>query len=165
MRPSAPIIASRIVLLLVLATGSGCSSTPTNILDSDVPNVAGMDPIVTRDIVHSEGQLVGVSVIYRGDVVDCQENARETKSAYEAQGWWLIDEQARGTTTVLTFGKEQRRARIDISENQIDPMMSPALLRVSLIGGPLGSAPTVQTQPERSVQPLTGPEGFAPPSE
>lgn len=163
MRLSAPIIALHIALLLATALESGCSTAPANILESDIPNVAGMDVIVTRDIVRSEGQIVGVNVIYRGDVIDCQTIATETKSAYDEQGWWLLDEQARGTTTVLNFGKDQRRARIEIAENQIDPMMSPAILRVSLVGGSGESSPQAQVQPRGGSESSTGPEGFAPP--
>ncbi len=165
MRLSAPIIVLHFALLLATALESGCSTAPANILESDVPNVAGMDVIVTRDIVRSEGQIVGVNVIYRGDVIDCQVFASETKSAYDAQGWWLLDEQARGTTTVLNFGKDQRRARIEIAENQIDPMMSPAILRLSLAGAPRENSPKMQTQLGGGDAPSTGPEGFAPPSE
>ncbi|MSR70222.1 MAG: hypothetical protein EXS17_07750 [Phycisphaerales bacterium] len=165
MRPSAPIISSLFLLYVAFGSGSGCSSAPANILDSDIPNVAGMNPIVTRDIVRRDGQIVGVNIIYRGDVIDCQINARDTKRAFDDQGWWFIDEQARGTTTVLNFGKEQRRARIDIAENQIDPMMSPAILRVSLVGGAGDSSAKAQNQPGGGTQPSIGPEGFAPPSE
>ena len=165
MRLSAPNICCLFQLFIAVLCGVGCSSTPKTILESDVPNVRGMEPIVTRDIVRRGDEIVGINVIYRGDVIDCQVNARDTISAFDDQGWSLISEQARGTTTVLNFGKEQRRVRVDIAENQIDPMMSPAILRLSLVGGVGDGAAPAHPQAVGSAVPSTGPEGFAPPAE
>ncbi len=163
MCPSAPIIALLIPTWVAACMCTvGCGGPPKTILESDVPNVVGMEPIVTRDIVRREGEMVGVHVIYRGDVVDCQVIARETRAAFDDQGWWFMNEQARGTTTVLTFGKEQRRVRIEIAENQIDPMMSPATLQLSLAGAAPATS-TTSLHSQTGGQPSSSVEGFAPP--
>ncbi|MSQ90897.1 MAG: hypothetical protein EXS01_05830 [Phycisphaerales bacterium] len=152
-----------IISLALLSLTLGCSSAPSTVLESDIPNVTAMEAIVTRDLVRENDQIIGVTVLYRGEVSDCQVVARATRSAYADHGWTLISQQARGTSTVLNFAKDRRAARIELSENQIDPMTSPAVLRVSLAKSEstASSAALLRTPPAQSS---SAPEGFAPPS-
>lgn len=138
------------------------------VLDSDVPNVVGFDPIITRDIQRKEQLLCGVEVIYRGDVTDPSEQIGDTRSAFTENGWTLVSQQARGKTSTMYFAKDSRSATVQIALNQIDPMMSPALLRV----GPAGSSGTTPQSSAARASPggipradsgSRYPEGFAPP--
>ena len=78
------------------------------ILESDVPNVVGFEPLVTRDIQHDGATLTSVEVIYRGDVSDTTRNVDSTQAMFIDSGWSLVSRQARGKTTVLNFAKDSR---------------------------------------------------------
>ena len=128
------------------------------VLDSDIPNISGFEAIVTRDIVRTGGEMSSVEVIYRGDVIDSNTNVSETRSRFIDNGWTLVSEQSRGETTIINFVKPPRWAKVQIALNQIDPMMSPATLRVGTGSGK--SREDAGVSPDRTIGP---PEGFAPP--
>ncbi len=135
------------------------------VLESDIPNVQGLEPIITRDIQRSGQQVDTVEVLYRGDITATQKNVQATRDRFDDAGWSFISQQARGNTTVLNFAKDTRTARVEIALNQIEPMMSAAVLQVR----PASDA-TFSTAPSTSI-PLALPttsqsdllEGFAPP--
>ncbi len=173
MRALPTIIRRLLAVGLVGLSLANCSSEPPFVLDSDVPNVSGFDPIVTRNIQHSGSTLSSVEVIYRGDVVDTRVNVEATRQRFADAGWALVSTQARGDSTLLNFTKDSRAAQVEVAINQIDPMMSPAILRVqpAADGNPRNSsAPTVQSAgavPSSTGNPTrsggTFLEGFAPP--
>lgn len=142
------------ILFLVLG---GCSADNTMVLDSDIPNVSGFDALVTRDVTRTAGVMSSVEVIYRGDVTDTETNITETRQIFLDHGWTVVSEQARGETTILNFAKAPRWATVQIALNQIDPMMSPALLRVGTGAAP--GVPAPAASPDRAIGP---PDGFAP---
>ncbi len=163
MRPFAPIIFTLVLFAGASSFQTGCSSQPEMVLESDIPNVAGFDPIITRDIERSGDQVTSVEVIYRGDLKNSKDNIESTKERFNAAGWELVSQQARGKTTILNFTKDSRKARVDIALNQIEPMMSPALLRVRSISDvDAPKAPSVPTTAATTSQTIM-PEGFAPP--
>ncbi len=157
MRYLSPIISACTAAMLSAAL-SGCGSPNTMVLDSDIPNISGFEAIVTRDVVRTGGEISSVEVIYRGDVVDSDTNVVDTRSRFIDSGWKLVSEQSRGETTIINFVKSPRWAMVQIALNQIDPMMSPAILRV---GTGSGQGPeNAGVSPDRTIGP---PEGFAPP--
>lgn len=140
------------------------------VLESDIPNVDGFEAIVTRDIQREGDHITGVEVLYRGDVVDAKDNINSTRHRFIDAGWELVSQQAKGKTTVLNFTKDSRTARVEIALNQIEPMMSPALLRVrptvssatvssAAATTPSSNIPAAATTTSRRIMP----EGFAPP--
>jgi len=165
MRPFAPIIATLVLVVASPLFQVGCSSPPEMVLESDIPNVQGLEPIITRDIQRSGEQVDAVEVLYRGDITATQKNVQATRDRFDDAGWSFISQQARGNTTVLNFAKDTRTARVEIALNQIEPMMSPAVLQVR----PATDA-TFSTSPSAGI-PLVLPttsqsvllEGFAPP--
>ncbi|MSR45071.1 MAG: hypothetical protein EXS15_06945 [Phycisphaerales bacterium] len=156
---------------VALAALVGCSSGPATILESDIPNVSAMETIVTRDLKHEGTEIVGVTVLYRGEISDCKITAADTTASYSEYGWSLISEQARGASTVLNFGKGRRVVRIELSENQNDPMTSSAVLRVSRPTAASGAASSAANSSPVAANPPSGGstggidtlEGFAPP--
>ncbi|MEY4786172.1 MAG: hypothetical protein RL692_66, partial [Planctomycetota bacterium] len=44
------------------------------VLESDIPNVQGLEPIITRNIQRSGEQVDAVEVLYRGDITATQKN-------------------------------------------------------------------------------------------
>ena len=165
MRPIAPIIATLVLVVASTLFQVGCSSPPEMVLESDIPNVQGLEPIITRDIQRSGEQVDAVEVLYRGDITATQKNVQATRDRFDDAGWSLISQQARGNTTVLNFAKDTRTARVEIALNQIEPMMSPAVLQVRL-----ATDATISTAASAGI-PLVVPttsesvllEGFAPP--
>ncbi|MSR28631.1 MAG: hypothetical protein EXS03_03525 [Phycisphaerales bacterium] len=153
-----PILALLALLAVCFGSLAGCGSTKTMVLDSDIPNVSGYEPIITRDIEHADGMVSAIEVIYRGDVSDTRKNITETRAVFVEHGWSVVSEQSRGKTTIMNFSKPPRWASVQIALNQIDPMMSPALLRVGT-GGSAQQAVDAPS-PDRLIGP---PGGFAPP--
>lgn len=165
MRPSTPIIVTLILIVASTFFQVGCSGQPAMVLESDIPNVDGFESIVTRDIQRQGDQITAVEVLYRGDVVDTNDTVNSTRHRFIDAGWELVSQQAKGKTTILNFTKDSRTARVEIALNQIEPMMSPALLRV----WPTGSAAAAATPSSNIPGAATAtsgtimPEGFAPP--
>jgi len=161
--------AARIILLsLLLFSGlllTGCKGPPEVVLESDVPNVAGYEPLVTRNLQREDGRISGVEVLYRGDIDDPVRQVNDTQSRFSAQGWTLVSKQARGATTILNFRKDSRSARVEIAMNQLDPMTSPAHLQV-FPTPPQPPAVSFSTPAPSDAAPSTGApvEGFAPPT-
>ena len=164
MRPFAPIIATLVLVVASTFFQVGCSSPPEMVLESDIPNIEGLEPIITRDIQRSGVKVDTVEVLYRGEIVATQKNVEATRVRFDDAGWSFISQQARGNTTVLNFAKDSRTARVEIALNQVEPMMSAAVLQVRP-----ESESTLRMTPSIGI-PLTlptkssvSPEGFAPP--
>jgi len=155
----------RLGLLFSLLLLIGCKGPPEVVLESDVPNVAGYEPLVTRNLQREEGRISGVEVLYRGDIDDPVRQVNDTQSRFSAQGWTLVSKQARGAATVLNFRKDSRSARVEIAMNQLDPMTSPAHLQV-FPTPPRPPAASFSLPAPTSAAPSTGApvEGFAPPT-
>ncbi|MCX5663764.1 MAG: hypothetical protein NTY97_03570 [Planctomycetota bacterium] len=79
MRPFAPIIATLVLVVASTFFQVGCSSPPEMVLESDIPNVQGLEPIITRDIQRSGEQVDAVEVLYRGDITATQFSASQRK--------------------------------------------------------------------------------------
>lgn len=167
MRTIPPNISPTLLGCAVVAFALSCTSENAMVLDSDIPNVVGLDPIVTRDIERQGGIVTKVEVIYRGDIADPATPIGATSSAFAEHGWRLVSQQSREKTSTLYFAKDSRQASVQIALNQIDPMMSPAVLRVgagmqpgahidSPVGGAGAAIPTSNAESRK-------PEGFAPP--
>ncbi|NBX37227.1 MAG: hypothetical protein EBR10_08405 [Planctomycetes bacterium] len=168
--------AARNILPSVLLL-AGCAGAPEVVLESDVPNVSGYEPLVTRNLLREEGRIAGVEVLYRGDIDDPIRQVNETQSRFSAQGWTLVSKQARAAATVLNFRKDSRSARVEIAMNQLDPMTSPAHLQVfptppapppvswtsSMPNGGAATSAPPQSQPAAATA-HTPIEGFAPPT-
>jgi hypothetical protein len=164
-------------ILLSVTLLTGCTAPPEVVLESDVPNVAGYEPLVTRNLQRQEGRISEVEVLYRGDIDDPIRQVNETQSRFSAQGWTLVSKQARGVATVLNFRKDSRSARIEIAMSQLDPMVSPAHLRVFQTPPPplvamSSPAPSHSEQTAPAASSTSGAmsaakvpiEGFAPPT-
>jgi hypothetical protein len=153
------------VLLLLALLPAGCKGPPEVVLESDVPNVAGYEPLVTRNLQREAGRISGVEVLYRGDIDDPVRQVNDTQARFITQGWTLVSKQARGAATVLNFRKDSRSARVEIAMNQLDPMTSPAHLQVFPTPPPPPpisfSPPTTSAGGASTGAPI---EGFAPPT-
>lgn len=158
----APIILAYFLLMGLALTAVACDSTPEMVLESDIPNVQGFEPIVTRDIKREGEWINGLEVIYRGDLKDSRKNIAETRERFTNAGWRLVSQQSRGQTTILNFAKDTRAARVAIALSQIEPAMSPAVLTVTSTEIVAAKDGVVLTQPVvRSG--IYSTEGFAPP--
>lgn len=144
--------------ILSFALLAACGPKQTMVLDSDVPNVLGLDAVLTRDIERRDGELVGVEVLYRGEITDFRAEVAATTAAFGEHGWSFTSHQARGRTTLLNYSKPPRWAQVQLAQNEIDPMMSSGLLRVGT-GTPEGAG-SPGISPDGMIGP---PEGFAPP--
>ncbi len=153
------------VLLLMALLAAGCKGPPEVVLESDVPNVAGYEPLVTRNLQREGGRISGVEVLYRGDIDDPVRQVNDTRARFMAQGWILVSKQARGAATVLNFRKDSRSARVEVAMNQLDPMTSPAHLLVFPTPPPppaISFSPSTTSPGDTSAgAPI---EGFAPPT-
>jgi hypothetical protein len=149
---------SLIICCALSAALAACGAKQTLVLDSDVPNVLGMEPIVTRNITREGEDLVAVEVLYRGEINDIREETAAVTAAFREYGWTAASEQARGQTRLLNFTKGRRWAEVQLAICQIDPMMSSGVLEVGV--GPREHGGRSAPSPDRLIG---APEGFAPP--
>ncbi len=127
--------ATRLVLwsaVLLVTALVGCDSGPTRILDSDVPQMPGMEQRLGFDIKRRGGDLVGGVFIFMGPLQDMQESMATLASRFRDRGWTLEGSSAGFPRSSMLFGQGDRRVQVVIDADQLEPAMSRAQFTVSL---------------------------------
>ena len=110
----------------------GCSSGPTRILDSDVPQMPEMEQRLGYDIKRRGGDLVGGVFIFIGPLKDMAQSMSILASRFRDQGWTLEGESTSFPRSSMLFAQEDRRVQVIIDADQLEPAMSRAQFQVSL---------------------------------
>jgi hypothetical protein len=133
------------VCLAAVATG-GCKSEPDTILLTDLPQVPGMTARDTDGLRQQGERVVAGQFAYKGPLPDLAARVAEVKARFELQGWRMLSEAVTGSTAVIEFTKDERRARVELIRNGVQPKMSTAVLRVEVPGAaPAKPAPPAAT--------------------
>lgn len=125
----APLLLSAV---LVLSLG-GCRTAPTNVLDSDIPAVPGLESSFARGLERRDGSLVGGRIVYRGRIESSSQLLSRTVGLFSAAGWVVEDREIRDGSARATFAKGDRRCDLVISPSRIDPPMSSAQLTIRIV--------------------------------
>lgn len=112
---------------------AGCRTAPTEVLDSDIPAVPGLESNFARGLDRRDGMLVGGRIVYRGRIDDAERLLSRTIGLFSAAGWTVEDREIRAGSARATFAKGDRRVDLLISPSRIDPPMSSAQLTVRLV--------------------------------
>ena len=118
---------SGLVILATMVIGMvlvGCSSTPSYLLDSDIPAPSGFEGRSLSGVKRANDLVVGAQSIYAGAVIDAESSLAEVEKRFHASGWQV--ERSSGDQVVATaiFAKEDRRCRVRVTKNELDPEMS-----------------------------------------
>lgn len=122
-------VALAATLLLALAS---CSTAPSNVLDSDIPAVPGLESSLARGLDRRDGMLVAGRIVYRGRIENAASLLSRTVGLFSAAGWVVEDREVRDGSAMATFAKGDRRCDLVISPSRIDPPMSSAQLTIRL---------------------------------
>ena len=118
------------VLALVTALG-GCDSGPSFVLDSDVPQVPGMEQRLGFDIKRSEGDLVGGVFVFVGPLRDTEDTIKKLTSRFRDSGWTVERETPGFPRAALVFQKNDRTVQVVLDADQLEPAMSRAQYVIS----------------------------------
>ena len=118
---------------LLLGMLFGCSSGPTWILDSDVPQMPEMEQRLGYDIKRRGGDLVGGVFVFIGPLKNMQASMGTLASRFRDQGWTLEGQSASFPRSSMLFAREDRRVQVLIDADQLEPAMSRAQFQVSLV--------------------------------
>ena len=112
-------IAFFVIVLLV-----SCSTKQEFLLDSDVPAPSGMDNRETSGITRKQDLLIGIDSVFAGRVIDASSSLDGLKVRFSRNGWVLV--RSSGDTVLATgiFEKTDRRCRVRVMKNELDPAMS-----------------------------------------
>lgn len=131
-----------------------CSSDPTTVLASDLPQVPNMTARESTGIRQVGGAIEAGVFAYKGEVDNLAQRIKDTVSRFSGLGWTLASERTTAATARLEFAKGERRAVVEIIRNDLEPAMSTAVTTVRTEGG----APPAPAAPPSSGG-TTGPTG------
>lgn len=102
----------------------GCASEPSFVLDSDLPAPDDASGRATSGIERRGSELVGVRTVFADEVRDPEATLETLRRRFVAGGWTVESSGATGSTSTAIFRKADRRCRVRIVRNDLDPGMS-----------------------------------------
>ncbi len=125
-----------VTMLAVAIVGGcigGCGPEPTFVLDSDVPAPQGASGRATSGIQRRGAELIGVETVFADDVNDPQAALATLSRRFLAGGWTIETEEATGSTATAVFRQGDRRCRVRVVRNDLDPAMSRIAYRLDTV--------------------------------
>ena len=138
-----------LLLALVVAWLPGCGSGPQVVLDSDIPTAPDMSQRLGFDIKRRGPDLVGGVFIFVGPILDMEPTIRKVVGRFQGQGWSVIQDTWGFPRSVLRFGKGDRRVRVILDADQLEPAMSRAQYMVSVVAPGDPDSPSDAVDPDR----------------
>lgn len=120
-------------LLAAHAMLSGCGPEPAFVLDSDVPAPQDASGRATTGISRRGAELIGVETVFADAVEDPQASLDLLRTRFLAGGWSIDTAGATGSTATAVFRKDDRRCRVRVVRNDLDPAMSRIAYRLDTI--------------------------------
>ena len=102
----------------------GCESKPSFVLDSDVPAPGDASGRATSGIERRGSELIGVRTVFADEVRDPAVTLESLRRRFVAGGWTVESSGATGSTSTAVFRKGDRRCRVRVVRNDLDPGMS-----------------------------------------
>lgn len=123
--------ASRFVgTVLATALLGACGGKQEFLLDSDVPIPADSAGRATSGIERRDGVLTGVDTVFVIEVDDPQARLDALATRFSASGWSNESRGSSASTASIVFANDDRRCRVRIVRNELDPAMSRIAYRV-----------------------------------
>ena len=131
----------------------GCSSQPQVILNSDIPTAPDMSQRLGLDIKRRGPMLVGGEFVFVGTILKMESSVQRLVGRFKDRGWSVTQDSWGFPRSVLVFEKYDRRVRVVLDADQLEPAMSRAQYSVSIISASVsetneqsGSKTTDQSQ-------------------
>ena len=119
--------------LVTTLTLLGCGPEPAFVLDSDVPAPQDASGRATSGIERRGPVLVGVDTVFADEVDDPAATLRTLRARFVAGGWRVATDGATGSTATAVFRKGDRRCRVRVVRNDLDPAMSRIAYRLDTV--------------------------------
>jgi hypothetical protein len=119
--------------LFLTAVVCGCGPEPAFVLDSDVPAPQDASGRATGGIKRRGSELVGVETVFADEVTDPQSALEVLRGRFVASGWSVEHAGATGSTATAVFMKGDRRCRVRVVRNDLDPAMSRIAYRLDTV--------------------------------
>jgi hypothetical protein len=132
-RNRVPIRSARTLGWLVLVLATGCESKPSFVLDSDVPAPQDASGRATTGIKRRGAELIGVETVFAETVDDPQVTLDTLRARFVVGGWTVETAGATGSTATAVFRKADRRCRVRVVRNDLDPAMSRIAYRLDTV--------------------------------
>ena len=131
-------------LLASIAIG-GCAKDPLFVLDSDIPAPYGAEGRATSGIERRDGVLVGVDSVFGSKVDDPVGTIDALVPRFTAVGWVVGRRGSTDSTATVVFAKGDRRCRVRVVRNELDPAMSRIAYRLDQVRPDETSSPAEAT--------------------
>lgn len=130
--PARPTRSIGLLICLAICTAlAGCDSHPEFVLDSDIPQVPGMEQRLGFDIKRSGGNIIGGVFIFVGPIRETEKTMRALASRFKDSGWSVERETPGFPRSALVFKKDDRLVEVVLDADQLEPAMSKAQYVVS----------------------------------
>lgn len=127
---SSSALAGAMALLFLMA---GCGSSQTYLLDSDIPIPPDSPGRATSGIQRRDGLIVNLDTVFSESVDDPSVTIDGLERRFIASGWRLMERGGTESVVVAIFGKTDRRCRVRVVRNELDPAMSRVAYRVRVV--------------------------------
>lgn len=117
-------------IVLASALLGGCGGKQDFLLDSDIPIPTKSAGRATSGIERRDGLLTGVDTVFVTKVDDPQARLDDLASRFSASGWSNGSRGSSVSTASIVFASGDRRCRVRIVRNELDPAMSRIAYRV-----------------------------------
>lgn len=112
------------VAMLLIALSGGCSSKEAFLLDSDIPIPEDSSGRATFGIKRADGLLTGVDTVFATTIDDPGATVDALAVRFENSGWSLDSRGQTFSTATVVFAMGDRRCRVRVVRNELDPDMS-----------------------------------------
>lgn len=113
----------RSLCAIALAAVAGCTSKVQYVLGSDIPAPSEVSGQATTGIERREGVLVGIETVFSDKVDDPSKTADRLVGEFARTGWSVERRGATPSTATVVFRKDDRRCRVHVVRNEVDPAM------------------------------------------
>jgi hypothetical protein len=132
-RTRSPFHAARSFGWLAALLAAGCGPKPAFVLDSDIPAPQDASGRATSGIERRGAELIGVETVFADEIVDPQAALATLRGRFVAGGWTVETIGATGSTATAIFVKDDRRCRVRVVRNDLDPAMSRIAYRLDTV--------------------------------
>jgi hypothetical protein len=132
-RTRTPIHPARTLGWIAILLVAGCGPKPAFVLDSDVPAPQDASGRATSGIKRRGTELIGVETVFADEVVDPQASLATLQRRFVTGGWTVETDGATGSTATAVFRKGDRRCRVRVVRNDLDPAMSRIAYRLDTV--------------------------------
>ena len=123
------------VVLLAMVLIGGCGTKEAFLLDSDIPIPNDSSGRATSGIERADGILTGVDTVFATNIADPGGRIDALAARFKVSGWEIESRGGTYSTATVVFAKTNRRCRVRIVRNELDPDMSRIAYNVWTVAG------------------------------